>query len=145
MNAAKDEIEALLRLAPDMASLRLLVLAFVRDYFGKWDASPSYGEIAAAMTPPSNRTRIRKAVKSLVADGLLLRSPGPRGLKLPDSREAALRVLRELGWRIDEDITAAFPADRREGVTNPPLLPPPELDYFAADLPASIDPGPGDD
>lgn len=122
-----------LRLAPDMVSFRLLVLAFVRDYIGKRGASPSMGEIANGVLPPTNRTRVKQAVRSLAADGLLLRTPGPRGLRMPTERDAALRVLRELGWRVDWDTEVAYPPDRRQGVTDPPLLPPAELDYLAED------------
>jgi biotin operon repressor len=107
-----------------MASFRLLALAFIRDYVALMGQSPSYGEIAAKLD--SNRTRVRKAVKSLVADGLLLRTPGPRGLALPSMREEAVRQLRALGWRVDEDALEA-----NAPVTNPPLLPPAALTYPA--------------
>lgn len=123
MNECSDP--ARLRLAPEMASLRLLVLAFVREYFDAWHASPSYGEIANGLN--TNRTRIRKAVKSLAADGLLLRAPGPRGLALPTVRDECVRQLRSLGWAVDEDVHRA-----REGVTEGTLLPPPALDYPSA-------------
>jgi Mn-dependent DtxR family transcriptional regulator len=56
------------RLSPEMASFRLLVLACVREYIEANHDSPSYGEIAAALG--SNRTRVRKAVKQLAAEGL---------------------------------------------------------------------------
>lgn len=108
------------RLTPAMASMRLLVLDFVRRYIGRWKASPSYGEIAEALG--TNRTRVRKAVKSLESEGLLLRSPGPRGLAMPSERQAALRVLRMLGWHVDE---------RAEAVTNRPLRLSPALSYRA--------------
>lgn len=114
---------AALRLAPDMASLRLLVLSFVRAYIGRWGASPSYGEIAAATR--SNRTRVRKAVRSLSDDGLILRAAGPRGLSLPDRRDEALRVLKALGWEIwpsERDSGAGkLVAPSTSGVTNRPL------------------------
>lgn len=112
------------RLKPDMASFRLLVLAFVRDYLEKNGASPSYGEVAAALS--SGRTRVKLAIRSLAAEGLLLRKPGPRGLALPTMRDEAIRQLRELGWTVDEDIGVA-----RSPGTNPSLLPPPELTYPA--------------
>lgn len=105
-----------------MASFRLLALAFITEYIGENGASPSYGEIAAALE--SSRERVRKAVRSLELDGLLLRSPGPRGLTLPTLRDAAVRQLRELGWKVDEDLRRVA-----EPVTDPPLLPPIELDY----------------
>lgn len=116
-----------------MVSLRLLALDFVRQYIAKWGASPSYGEIAAALD--TNRTRIRKAVKSLAADGLLLRAPGARGLALPDTRERALQVLRSLGWKVDAATTSIAPPIGTSGtpqiaVTNTPLQAMPLLDYL---------------
>jgi len=117
-----------LRLRPDMASLRLLALDFVRRYIGQWGASPSYGEIAAALD--TNRTRVRKAVKSLAADGLLLRTPGARGLALPETRESALHVLRALGWDVDGTTRAVRPPPGVVAVTNTPLQAMPLLDYL---------------
>jgi len=110
-----------MRLTPTMASLRLLVLRFVRDYVSAWGASPSYGEIAAALE--TNRTRVRKAVKSLAGDGLLLRTPGPRGLALPDNLAEAVRLLGALGYAVRP---IAYQA-----VTNTPLPDDFVLDYFA--------------
>lgn len=114
------------KLTAEMASFRLLVLAFIRDYWDEIGASPSYGEIAAGLE--SNRDRVRKAVKSLARDGLVLRTPGPRGIKLPSVIEESVRQLRELGWQVDEDLREA-----RSPVTNPPLLPPAALTYPARD------------
>ncbi len=114
------------KLTAEMASFRLLVLAFIRDYWCSVGASPSYGEIAAGLD--SNRDRVRKAVKSLHRDGLVLRTPGPRGIKLPSVLEESVRQLRELGWRVDEDLQEA-----RAPVTNPPLLPPAALTYPSRD------------
>lgn len=88
------------RLRPEMASFRVLVLRFVRDYITRHQLSPSQGEIVNALD--SNRTRVRHALRSLAEDGLILRTPGERGLKLPDEREAALRTLRALGYRIPD-------------------------------------------
>jgi hypothetical protein len=97
-----NRAEAAMRLRPDMTSRRLLVLAFVRDYITKWGASPSYGEIANGLC--ISPTRARQLVKALVLSGQLLRRPGPRGLSLPTLREEALRLLREHGYVIDEDV-----------------------------------------
>lgn len=113
-----------LRQRPEMVSQRLLVLKFVRDYIGQWGYSPSYGEIAAALD--TNRTRIKRAIRSLERDQLLLRTPGPRGLALPNDEQAALRQLRSLGWQIDEK--GQFVSVGPDG-TKRTLLPPPELDY----------------
>ncbi|WP_370189288.1 hypothetical protein [Qipengyuania sp.] len=114
------------KLTAEMASFRLLVLTFIRDYWNDVGASPSYGEIAAGLD--SNRDRVRKAVKSLNRDGLVLRTPGPRGIKLPSVLEESVRQLRELGWRVDEDLQEA-----RAPVTNSPLLPPAALTYPSRD------------
>lgn len=105
------------RLSPEMASFRGLVLAFVRSYLTEWGQSPSYGEIAAATG--SNRTRVKRAVVSLERAGLLLRTPGTRGLALPDEIERARLTLERAGLLP----AAAAP------VTNPTLLPPAALDY----------------
>lgn len=105
-----------------MASFRLLVLRFVRQYIADYGLSPSQGEIARALD--ATRTRVRDALKSLSADGLLLRTPGERGLRLPDEREAALQTLRALGYRVEGDaVTGA--------VVRPVSTLPggPELDY----------------
>lgn len=107
-----DDADAL-RLRPEMASFRGLVLAFVASYINSWGQSPSYGEIAAATH--SNRTRVKRAVTSLEREGLLLRRKGTRGLSLPDAVEQARRTLERAGM---------LPS-----VTNPTLLPPPALDY----------------
>lgn len=107
-----------MRLTPGMASLRLMVLRFVRRYLTDWGASPSYGEIAAALD--TNRTRVRKAVKSLAGDGLLLRAPGPRGLTLPDTLAEAMRLLTAMGYVIDP---------LSGSVTKTPLIDEDVLDY----------------
>lgn len=117
MDQRPDDFEPA-RLRPEMASQRLLVLNFVRDYWGRWGGSPSQGEIAAGLR--IHRDRVRRAVRSLRRDGLLLSTPGPRGLALPEAEEAAIRQLRGAGWTIDAAARRAAKA---------PLLPPAELDY----------------
>lgn len=117
-----------LRQRPEMASLKLLVLKFVRQYIADWHGSPSLGEIAHALD--TNRTRVRRAVRKLEAEGQLLRVPGPRGLSLPDEEPLAMRQLLARGWTIDADRRVAFaPASTEKSVTNEPLPPVPELDY----------------
>jgi biotin operon repressor len=118
--------EAPARLTPTMASFRLLVFAFVRDYIGLMGHSPSYGEIANKLN--SNRQRVVKAVRSLERDGLLLRSAGPRGLQLPSMRDEAIRQLRAMGWVVDEDVGHAGPP-AAVPVTKRQLLAAPALDY----------------
>lgn len=108
-----------------MASPRLLVLHFVREYIEQWSESPSYGEIANALE--TNRTRVRKLIRSLEAEGLILRRPGPRGLRLPSKIQQAIRQLEEMGYCVDVD--AAQIHAPHGAVTHSPLLPPPALDY----------------
>lgn len=118
-------------LAPEMASFKLLVLGFIRDYIGLMGASPSYGEIAARFH--SNRKRVMKAVLSLEREGLLIRTRGQRGLRLPSLRDAAIRQLRDQGWVLDEEAkTGALPSgwlDASVPVTKRGLLTMPALDY----------------
>lgn len=108
------------RLCPEMASFRALVLDFVRDYIARWGQSPSYGEIAAGLA--SNRTRVKRALRSLELAGLLLRTPGTRGLALPDDIERARLTLERAGL---------LAPGHGLPVTNPTLLPPAALDYPA--------------
>jgi DNA-binding MarR family transcriptional regulator len=84
-----------------MVSVRLRALAFVHDYIGQWRNSPSLGEIAAAIG--TDRTMAHRAVKSLVASGLLNKTPGVRGISLPDQEQEALRILARAGWAISPD------------------------------------------
>jgi len=101
-------MDAFARLRPDMSSRRNLVLAFVRDYIGRWQTSPSCGEIAEGVG--TSRTTVKRLVRSLVQDGYLLRSAGPRGLALPADEAAAIERLLALGWRIDgQERTARGP------------------------------------
>lgn len=111
-----DRGDPALRLSPEMASFRALVLDFVRGYIARWGQSPSYGEIAAGTG--SNRTRVKRAVVSLVKAGLLVRTPGTRGLSLPDEIERARKILERAGM-----------LPQSSPVTNPTLLPPAALDY----------------
>ncbi len=132
-------------LAPDMASFRLLVLGFVRDYIMLMGGSPSYGEIANKLH--SNRKRVMKALQSLEREGLLIRAPGQRGLRLPSQRDAAIRQLRDAGYFVDEDlkIAAALPPDswferyanHLVPVTKRGLLTTPALDYLPEQMPPS--------
>lgn len=112
-SAGDDRGDGPLRLAPEMASFRALVLDFVRTYLTRWGQSPSYGEIAAGLD--SNRTRVKRAVVSLEREGLLLRRKGTRGLALPDEIARARQLLERAGVL--------------SGVTNPTLPGTPALDY----------------
>lgn len=115
-----EHTDAPARLTPGMVSRRLLVLAFVRSYIEQWGASPSYGEIAAGVGV--NRARAYQLVRKLVSSGQLLRRPGPRGLTLPDTRDEAVRALRELNWTVDEDLGQALaPYTHSRLIAAPPL------------------------
>tara|TARA_R110002072_G_scaffold38314_4_gene110894 strand:+ start:6071 stop:6511 length:441 start_codon:yes stop_codon:yes gene_type:complete len=120
-----------------MASFRLLVLAFVRAYFFDHRVSPSQGEIRNALD--TTRTRVRDALRSLEKDGLIIRIPGKRGLSLPSMRDEAIRQLRDLGFRVDEDIMRVSSPNCSTSGPNFTLLPPPTLDYRAPGLSLSRD------
>lgn len=123
-----DSADAAPRLRPEMASFRLLVLGFVRDYLEHHRVSPSQGEIRNGLR--TTRTRVRDALRSLEKDGLIIRSPGKRGLSLPSLRDEAIRQLREMGFAVDEDIMRIT----RPGGPNSTLLPPASLDYVGSGL-----------
>jgi len=113
------------RLMPAMASRKLLVLAFVREYIARWQGSPSYGEIAAGVG--ISRSRAKQLVDSLVRQRKLLRRPGTRGITLPARERDTIRALREHGWTVDEAAGFAL----APGCTNPALSTPPVLSYLA--------------
>ncbi|WCT78649.1 LexA family protein [Novosphingobium humi] len=106
------------RLRPAMVSLRLQVLDFVHDYIARWRHSPSLGEIAAAVGV--RRQYAHQIVGNLTASGLLIKIPGPRGLRLPQQRDEAVQLLRSLGWSVD---------DRAHEATNRRLMEGPAIDY----------------
>jgi len=123
------------RLAPTMASFRLLVLSFVRDYIAVTGAGPSYGEIAAKFA--TNRMRVKRTIASLEREGLVIRNPGRRGLALPSLRDAAVRYLRQQGFIVNEDARTMMPPESWFGtyvpVTKRTLLTTPALDYQPPD------------
>lgn len=120
------------RLSAEMASQRLLVLDFVRRYIERWKYSPSQGEIAAALDIDSGK--VRRAIRSLARDGMIVRRPGSRGLMLPEAEAEAVRQLRALGWVVN-------PTD--EVIAKPTLLPPAALDYVGPDREGQLDDGIG--
>jgi len=106
------------RLRPAMVSLRLQVLDFIHEYIAQWRHSPSLGEIAAAVGV--RRQYAHQIVGNLTASGLLIKIPGPRGLRLPQQRDEAVQLLRSLGWNVD---------DRAHEATNRRLMEGPAIDY----------------
>lgn len=90
------------RLRGDMASRKLIVLAFVTRYLADHPGSPSYGEIARGCDV--SRSAAKRIVRALVRDGKLVRAEGARrGLMLPSALDAALAQLQSAGYLIDED------------------------------------------
>ncbi len=106
-----------------MNSRRVLVLDFVRDYLAEHGVSPSYSEIAAGVG--ADRMAVKRAIRSLVADGLMIQTPGARGLAMPGSEADAIRQLRALGWTVNPLASPIGPGT----VTKETLLPPAALDY----------------
>lgn len=129
------------KLSPAMSSRRLIVLAFVRDYIQRNGGSPSLREIANALAVST--VRVKRLLDRLIEQGELVRTPGPRGLRLPTMRDAAVRLLREHGFLVDEDLLRIDAAN--PGVTEKQLLPPPTLTYQRTRTPASAGEGRGGD
>ena len=120
------------RLRADQASFRLLVLVFVRDYHARLGEGPSYGEIAAHFD--CSRSRVKKAVQRLVAEGRLERGPGPRSLAPPSARDDAIAALERLGFTVDRDGKSLAPpagdgAGEHGADTKRPLRRAPDLRY----------------
>lgn len=107
-----------LRLQPAMASRKLLVLAFIREYIARWGGSPSISEIAEGTG--SSRGGVKAALRVLAGEGVIVRRPGARGIVLPDRLTEALRELRAAGYLVDDDLV-------RGPFQTLPLTP--ELDY----------------
>lgn len=111
------------------ASRKLAALRFIKRYWAEHGASPSYGEIAAALNV--SVTRVHKLVRQLTSEGRIVRLAGAhRGIALPERVEQlsegdALMLLRELGWKVDEDVLCP-------PVTNRRLQPLPPLDHIPA-------------
>jgi len=105
-----------LKISPTMVSRKNAVLAFINRYYTDHSRGPSYGEMAAALK--TNPTRIKDAVRTLVAEGRVHRTPGQRrSLRPLTAHEEAIRRVVEAGFL----------------VTNPTLPRPPVLDYLPAD------------
>jgi biotin operon repressor len=102
-----------------MVATRLLVLDFVHEYIERWRYSPSLGEIGAELGV--SRKHVSKAIASLVDSGLLVKTPGPRGLALPDQRDTAIRLLSSMGFQVSRG---------QQVVTKSALLSPTPVEYI---------------
>ncbi len=112
-----------LRLSPTLANRKSIVLDFIRQYYSLHRKGPSYSEMAAAAR--TNRSRVSDVVRRLERDGMIHRRPGVAHSVTPiDAREDAIRILREAGYVVDQDILRLSPP-----VTNAELLGPPVLDH----------------
>ncbi|WP_260591502.1 hypothetical protein [Sphingomonas sp. TF3] len=117
------------RRSPSMVSTKLQVLDFAKAYFLRWGSSPSYGEIAGAVG--IGRSRARDMVRTLTAEGEILRAPGDRrrmsfpGLEQHVSEGDAILALRAAGWTVNPD-GQVF--ERSTASTFPPLPRVPELE-----------------
>lgn len=119
------------RRSPRMVSTKLQVLDFAKAYFLRWGRSPSYGEIGNAVG--INRSRARDMVRTLTAEGEILRESGDRrrmsfpGLEQQVSEGDAILALRAAGWTVNPD-GQVF--QRSTASTFPPLPRVPELEQI---------------
>lgn len=122
-----------LHLSPTRASRKQAALEFIKRHFAERGASPSFGEIAAALD--TNTSRVSAIVHQLARDGQILFTPGKhRGIAMPDpamqiSRGDLLLALRQAGFIVDDDVLKAVPP-APPTVTNPSLPLIPELDHI---------------
>jgi len=94
------------RLTPEMRSRKLVALDFIRRYFAKWGASPSYEEVAAGLGV--SKQRAGEIIHQLAVDQMIRRVAGKRrGIALIDradeiSEAEALVILARQGWTIGD-------------------------------------------
>lgn len=101
-----NSIDGVPRLSPVMASRKHQVLAFIRIYHRDHGVGPSLSEIAAAVC--ASRSRVQDAIRKLAREGRLHHRPGEtRGVRPAESRDEALRVLRDEGWIVLPDRNTA--------------------------------------
>lgn len=126
-----------------MSSRKLAVLNFVKGFFAQHGASPSYGEIAAAVGV--NRKIAHQIVEQLSQEAQLIRTPGKtRGLGLPDpvaemGEADALLRLRKLGYVVNRDALVVVKPGPPAPETNKGLHGLPFLDH-QSDVGSSPDP-----
>jgi hypothetical protein len=124
-----------LKLTATMASRKLQALDFIKTYWSRWGGSPSLGEIAAELGVSNKRAH--QLVEQLEREGLIRRGIEPPAPIDRFSQADAMWRLRQLGFRIDEDIvkvqdveTGLYPRPEEAGpFTNMPLPPLPHLDH----------------
>ncbi len=101
-----NRIEGVPPLSPVMSNRKLQVLDFIRLFHARHGVGPSLGEIAAAVG--TTRTRVHDSIRKLAREGRVHHMPGQtRGVRPAETRDEALRVLREEGWVILPDRNAA--------------------------------------
>jgi len=90
-------MNAPLRLTP--TNRKLIALEFIRQFWAKWNASPSLQEIGNALnTTPSHA---RRYVLKLAEEQLIEYRPrSPRGITLPSRHSEALRDLLAAGYTV---------------------------------------------
>ncbi|NWK96530.1 hypothetical protein DM806_12835 [Sphingobium lactosutens] len=89
-----------MRLAPEMASRKLQVLDFIRQFYAHHGVGPSLSEIAAAVG--TNRSRVQDAIRKLAREGRIHRVPSQtRGIRPAETQEEALRLLQNEGWEVN--------------------------------------------
>ena len=103
-----DQALNLERVTPTACSRRLVLLAYIRAYQGKFAGiSPSLGEMAAELR--TSRSRIRAHLAHLEREGMLMRIHGERrSILLIDDpvrlEREAIRLLRRLGWICNDEV-----------------------------------------
>lgn len=108
-----------------MGSSKIAAFAFIRQFIVEWQRGPSLSEIANAIG--RSKDTARRAVRRLDHEGLIIRTPGERGIRLPDvpkliSRDEALARLRDEGFVIDEDVLHVSVPGPARPITTLPLL-----------------------
>lgn len=86
------------------------VIGFIRAYRARHHGEPpSLGEIATAVD--STKPRVRRLMQRLDREGALVWVPGPprrkRAIILPDEKDRAIALLRQIGFTVNEDIHGA--------------------------------------
>lgn len=95
-----------MRLTPEMASRKLLVLGFVRRFWAAHGGSPSYAEIGAGCGIAQQHAW--QIVQELAREGALAIDRGRRQIMLPAAErisvEEAKARLRAAGFVVDGDV-----------------------------------------